>query len=229
MAVVKIHYSRQRPVVKAHLRYITHRRGEEGKTITRTLFTEEGILTKQEAYALIDSAKPGTVFYKVILSPDPKREDTRRDLDLWQLTRQTARSLSTTLNKKIRFIAVEHNDHTPNRHVHAIFLIPGRLSRQEFYALAKTARFSATREALFQRKARDLLLQNPRVQAIRSSLRARIRSAGTGGRVLRVQAGCRSCGYGELTGIPVFYTYCPTCHKRLETSPRLTLERGIEL
>jgi hypothetical protein len=229
MAVVKINYSRQRPAVKAHLRYITHRRGGEEKTITRTLFTEAGTLTKQEAYGLIDSAKPGTVFYKVILSPDPKREDTRRDLDLWQLTRQTARSLTAALNKKIRIIAVEHNDHTPNRHVHAIFLILGRLSRQEFRALATTARFSATREALLQRKTRDLMLQNPRVQTIRSSLKGRIRSAGTGGRVPRVQAGCRSCGYGELTGIPVFYTYCPTCHERLEESPRLTLGRGIEL
>jgi hypothetical protein len=52
------------------------------------LFTEDGTITKQAAYTLIDSVKPGTVFYKVILSPDPSREDTRRDLDLWQLTDQ---------------------------------------------------------------------------------------------------------------------------------------------
>src|SRR5512144_29573 len=166
MAVVKIKYTRQRAAVKAHLRYITHRRGEDRKTTTRTLFTEGGTITKQEAYTLIDSVKPGTVFYKVILSPDPKREDTKRDLNLWQLTRQTALSLTEILNKKIRFLAVEHNDHTPNRHVHAIFLIPGRLSRPEFRLLAQTARLSATKEARLQRKARDLTLQNPRYQRL---------------------------------------------------------------
>ena len=49
MAVVKIKYTRNRAAVKAHLRYITHRRGEDKKTITRTLFTEGGTITKQEA------------------------------------------------------------------------------------------------------------------------------------------------------------------------------------
>jgi len=229
MAVVKIKYVRKRGAVKAHLRYITHRRGREEKTITRALFTEGGTITKQEAYTLIDSIKPGTVFYKMILSPDPRREDTRRDLNLWQLTRQTALSLTTLLDKKIRFLAVEHNDHTPNRHVHAIFLIPGRLSRQEFRLLAQTARLSATKEARLQRKTRDLTLQSPRIPLMARSPNTRDARRSWGRtRALKVQGGCYSCGYGELTGIPIFYTYCPACHARLKEKRQKHLSWEVE-
>ena len=232
MAVVKIKYTRQRARVKAHLRYITHRRGEDKQTTTRTLFTENGTLTKQAAYELLDSVKPGTLFYKVILSPDPRREDTKRDLNLWQLTRQTASSLSGLLNQKIRFLAVEHNDHTPNRHVHAIFLISGRLTRQQFRLLAQTARTSATQDARLQRKINDLALQNPRIQQIRHSLKTRFtrtRPSGGGGggaKAPQVQGGCLVCGYGTFTGTPVFYAYCPSCHQRLQKKRRLYL--GLE-
>src|SRR5512143_465083 len=164
MAIVKIKYARKRGAIKAHLRYITHRRGLDKQTTTRTLFTEGGTLTKQAAYELIDSAKHDTVFYKIILSPDPRREDTKRDLNLWQLTRKTATVLTGTLNKQIRFIAVEHNDHTDIRHVHAIFLLPGRLSRQEFSLLARIARQAATQEAIFQRRTRDRVFNSSRFQ-----------------------------------------------------------------
>jgi hypothetical protein len=213
MAVVKIKYTRNRRAVKAHLRYITHRRGREDKTTTRTLFTEGGIITKQAAYELIDSVKPGTVFYKIILSPDPRREDSLRDLNLWQLTRSTAAALQAALKRDIRFLAVEHNDHTPHRHVHAIFLIPGKLSRQEFRTLATLARRAATEEARLQRQARDLLLQHSRSQTLRQILTSARSSEGVNAPPL--QSGCRVCGYGELSGIPAFYAYCPSCHERL--------------
>jgi hypothetical protein len=226
MAVVKINYTRNRRAIKAHLRYITHRRGLDKQTTTRTLFTQEGTLTKQAAYELIDEAKRGTVFYKVILSPDPRREDTGRDLNLWQLTRQTAATLSTALNKKIRFLAVEHNDHAPHRHVHAVFFIPGRLSRQEFRLLAQTARLSATEDAHLQRRARDMLLHNPRRLKLRS-LSLNTPRQGGGGSSPRLQGGCPNCGYGQSSGVPVFYSYCPSCHVRLRGNRGVSLSREV--
>jgi hypothetical protein len=101
MAVVKIKYTRKREAIKAHIRYITHRRGGEEKTISRLIFGQEGTIDKEAAYRLIDEARPGTVFYKVIISPDPKREDSRRDLDLWQLTRYAAASLTRWCSKAV--------------------------------------------------------------------------------------------------------------------------------
>jgi predicted nucleotidyltransferase len=38
MAVVTLKYIRNKGQIKAHLRYITHRRGEAGDKITRALF-----------------------------------------------------------------------------------------------------------------------------------------------------------------------------------------------
>jgi hypothetical protein len=64
MAVVKINYTRSRPAIKAHLRYITHRRGRDGKTITRPIFGEKGTLSKDAAYDRIDAAQAGMVFYR---------------------------------------------------------------------------------------------------------------------------------------------------------------------
>ena len=75
MAIVKVKYTRSRPKIKAHLRYIAHRPGREGEKISRSLFDLHGLIDKDQAYHLIDEATRGRVFFKVILSPDPKRED----------------------------------------------------------------------------------------------------------------------------------------------------------
>jgi hypothetical protein len=227
MAVVKINYTRSRPAIKAHLRYIIHRRGRDGKTITRPLFGEEGTISKDTAYDMIDAAKRGLVFYKFIISPDPRGEDSQRDLNFWQLTRSTAATLQAALQRDIRFMAVEHNDHTLNRHVHAIFLIPGKLSGQEFRTLATLARRAATEEARLQRQVRDLLLQNQRSQTLRLSRADTPLSEGVNAPPL--QSGCRACGYGELSGIPAFYTYCPSCHTRLNANNQNHLRMEVRL
>jgi hypothetical protein len=132
--------------------------------------------------------------------------------------------LTTTLHKDIRFLAVEHNDHTPNRHVHAIFLISGKLSRQEFRVLATFTRQSATAEARRQRKTRDLYFNHPQIRTL--VVRQPVLRAAPQVRRVRPslwQGGCRSCGYGELTGIPKFYSYCPSCYARLKKDHQLAL------
>jgi hypothetical protein len=158
MAVVKVKYTKSRNRIKAHLRYITHRPGREGEKLSRLLFSYDyKTLDKQHVYELIDHAPKGTTFFKIIISPDPRREDRRKDLDLWSVTEKTMNQLTKLLGAEagqhVQFVATVHNDHTDNRHVHAIVLVQGRLSREDFTAL----RLTATLEARRQRKRKDLV------------------------------------------------------------------------
>ncbi len=213
MAVVRLKYIRGRQQIKAHLRYITHRRGQTKEKITRLLFGRDGLTDKRAAYHVIDSAKRGTAFFKIMINPDPKREDTHKDLDLQHITRQTLLKLEKQLGRHFQFVATVHNDHTPHRHVHGIFLLQGRLSKEEFRALAKTAYNTATQQARLQRKAQDRVRQNPRYRSLNQSVSAprRWRSI----KPLRFQPACQSCGYGQFTGIPIYLSHCPVCHRRL--------------
>lgn len=156
MAIVKVKYTRSRPKIKAHLRYISHRPGREGEKISRRLFDLEGLSDKDQAYRLIDDAPRGSVFFKTILSPDPKREDSFKDLDLQHITRKTIRQLQEQLGKQVQFITTIHDDHAPHRHVHGILIMQGRLSREYF----KLLRDTATQEAKFQRRTLDLAREN---------------------------------------------------------------------
>jgi hypothetical protein len=109
--------------------------------------------------------------------------------------------------------------------VHGFFILRGRLSREAFRELQKTVHGEATRDATLQRKARDLFLQNPRNQALHVRLRL---GRSRGGRAPQVQPGCRSCGYGEFSGLPSYMGSCPMCHARLRDTqkPRLQLAQG---
>jgi hypothetical protein len=73
MAVVKLKYIRGKQQIKAHLRYIIHRRGETQEKITRALFGRDGLTDKRAAYEMIDSGKRGAAFFKIMISPDPRR------------------------------------------------------------------------------------------------------------------------------------------------------------
>jgi hypothetical protein len=157
MAIVKTSYTRSRAAIKANLRYNMHRPNKANEKMHRILFGHNGEMTKEEAYNLIDAQK-GITFFRIILNFDPKREDTKRDLDLRSITRHTIRTLEKRLGRFINFIGVEHNaDHTELRHVHAIACVKlkyrEKLTREDFKAL----RDAATDQALFQRKARDLV------------------------------------------------------------------------
>jgi hypothetical protein len=132
MAVVKLNYIRSKQEIKAHLRYIAHRRGREHEKITRDLFNKWGLTDKDALYRRFDSAGRGTVFYKFMISPDPGKEDALKDLDLQQTTRRTIARLEKAIGRRLPFVAAVHNDHTDKRHVHGILLsmaaFPGRPS-----------------------------------------------------------------------------------------------------
>jgi hypothetical protein len=84
MAVVKANYVKrgkgERGRAKATIRYIQHRRDRDGERVSRTLFGFDGELTREQAYRMIDEAQKGTIFYRFVLSPDPKREDRYKTL-----------------------------------------------------------------------------------------------------------------------------------------------------
>ena len=196
--------------MKAHIRYITHRPGRDREKISRALFDNHGLSDKQHAYHMVDMAPRGTNFFKIVISPDPNREDRYKDLDLPHITRQTILQLEAQIGRHVQFIGTIHNDHTPNRHVHAIALVQGRLTKEDFLALRKTA----THEALFQRKMRDRVRENPRLHSLHQSVRTERRARAV--RPVRLQGGCVQCGYGTLTGIAYYVSRCPMCHAPLK-------------
>src|SRR5512132_313018 len=153
MAVVRItSYTRNRGAAKASVRYITHRPGADGRVTSRPLYTTDGEVSKLDAYQMIDEAKKGANFFRIVISPDPEKEDGLKDLYLWQITEETILTLEERLKKQVPFIATEHNDHTGNRHVHLLVCLKGRIEKADLKAL----REAATVAALTQRQERDL-------------------------------------------------------------------------
>ncbi len=154
MAIVKASYTTIPAGAKASIRYIEHRPGKDGDKITRNLFGIDGLMGRDQAYRLIDEAEEGSMFYRFILSPDPKQEDTRRDLHLRDMTEKTMQTLMARLKQEVAWVAAEHDDHAPNRHVHVVAVVKRRLHPRDFQAM----RQRATEAALFQRKQRKFLL-----------------------------------------------------------------------
>jgi hypothetical protein len=152
VAIVKASFTKDVGRTKASVRYIQHRPGRDGERKSRQLFGVDGALTRQEAYELIAEAEKGTTFFRLIISPDPRREDSGRDLDLREITDQAMFALAMKYKRNIEFVAAIHDDHAPHRHVHVIALVPGRLDRDHLKLLRETA----TEAARFQRKERDL-------------------------------------------------------------------------
>ena len=155
MAIVKIKYTKSRGAAKASVRYITHRPGKDGAKASRPIYGIDGEVTKTDAYLMIDQSGRGASFFRIVISPDPDKEDTSKDLYLAQITEQTILTLEDRLDAHVPFIAVEHNDHTDHRHVHVLACVTGRLDPKDFQALRATA----TAASLLQRQERDQVLQ----------------------------------------------------------------------
>jgi len=153
MAIVKATYTKSKQGAKASIRYIQNRPGREGEKQTRTLFNSDGLIGRWQAYQLIDAAAQGSYYFRFVISPDPKTEDSDKDLHLRQITEQTMLSLEERLQQQIQWAAVVHDDHAPHRHVHLVAVVPGRLHVQDFQEMRNTA----TEAAVAQRRQRDLV------------------------------------------------------------------------
>jgi hypothetical protein len=163
MAVVKNSYIKpsghDRKQAKAAIRYIQNRTGKEGVKARRDLFGRDGVMDKIDAYRMIDDADKGSVFFRFIISPDPAAEDTKWDISLSSITEHTMLGVEERLNRSVEWVAAEHADHTPYRHVHILAVLP-RLAYQDFQALPRLMRTAATQACWQQRQERDRLYQS---------------------------------------------------------------------
>ena len=232
MAIVKAKHIRGKGRIKAHLRYITHRKAVDGERITRPLFGRDGALTKQNIYDIIDKAGRGAVFHKFVINFHPVKEDTRKDLNLWEVTRKTLEQIKTKFGDSVPFVATIHDDHTALRHVHGFFMVEGRLSKEEFAKIKGLWR-GASFEARRQRNRLDRMHKSLRFQKLRPLLEKykRKRAQGRGRRMrdIRMQPACQHCGYGGRSGMPAYFLTCPVGKQWLTQSRKDYLHVGRRL
>jgi hypothetical protein len=221
MAIVKAKYIRGKDRIKAHLRYITHRRGLDIGRITRPLFGRDGPLSKQHIYDMIDAVRRGAVFHKFVFNFHPVKEDTRKDLNLWEVTRKTLEQIKTQFGNNVPFIATIHDDHTALRHIHGFFIVEGRLPKEEF-AKIKGLWKVASAEVWRQRSRLDRMRQSLGYQKLLPLIdnykRKYQQGRGRRMRTIRMQPACIHCGYGGMSGMPAYLLVCPVCKQWLTHS-----------
>jgi hypothetical protein len=152
MAIIKATYTQQGRKAKASVRYIENRPGKNGVKSQRTLFTGDGKVERGEVYDMIDQADTNSYFFRLVISPDPAREDRDKSLDLRALTDSTMRELEARFRRPLQWVATIHADHAEHRHIHALAIAPERLQVQDF----KRMRGAATEAAYEQRRQLDL-------------------------------------------------------------------------
>src|SRR4029450_2238936 len=135
MAVIKANYVRRGKVgnakAKDNVRYIQHRPDKDKEAVWRPLFTNDGPMTRLEAYQFIDEAPKGTHFYTMIMNPDPEKEDTHKDLDMRQIAITTMQSIEDIVKTPLSWVAAVHDDHTDKNHAHALAAVNRRLNTPE--------------------------------------------------------------------------------------------------
>src|SRR5918996_648850 len=229
MAIVKAKYVRGKSRIKAHLRYITHRREMEGERMTRPLFGKDGALSKQQIYDMIDATRRGAVFHKFVINFHPQREDTRKDLNLWEITRKTLEHIKAQYGQSVPFVATIHDDHTALRHVHGFFIVDGRLNREEFKkikGLWKIASFEARQQRRRLDRMHTSLGYQKLLPLLENYKRKHQQGRGRQIRETRMQPACQNCGYGNFTGIPSYLLTCPACKQWLTKSRQEFLHLG---
>jgi len=198
--------------------------------MTRPLFGNDGALSKLQIYDMIDAAKRGAVFHKFVINFHPVKEDTRKDLNLWEVTCKTLEHIKTQF--AVPFVATIHDDHTLLRHVHGFFIVEGRLSKEEF-AKIKGLWKVATAEVRRQRKRldrmRNSLRFNKLLPLIEKYKRKHQQGRGRRMRDIRMQTACQHCGYGGRYGMPAYLLVCPSCKHWLSQSNQHSLSVGRRL
>ena len=159
MAVVTANFVKRGKVgnekVKATIRYMQHRPGKDHERVIRTLFGSDGPMQRIEAYQFIDEAPKGTVFFRIVINPDPEQEDRHRDLDMRAIAQITMHTIETRVRTPVIWTAAVHDDHTPIRHIHALAAVQGRLDKPDVACLIE----ATTQACLEQRRERDLVLE----------------------------------------------------------------------
>src|SRR6266567_5460470 len=152
MAIIKANYTLKGGSAKASVRYIENRPGRDGAKLRRTLFNADGKVERREVYTMFDQADKHSYFFRLVISPDPQREDKDKNLSLREITERTIQSLEVRFQKPLQWVAAVHADHADHRHVHVIAIVPERLQVQDFNRM----RSAATEGALEQLRHLDL-------------------------------------------------------------------------
>src|SRR5258708_28968665 len=139
MAIIKANYTLKGGSAKASVRYIENRPGRDGAKLWRTLFNADGKVERREVYTMIDQADKHSYFFRLVISPDPKREDSDKNLALREITERTIQSLEDRFKRPLQWAATIHDDHAEHRHIHAIAIVPQRLNVQDFQRLRSAA------------------------------------------------------------------------------------------
>jgi hypothetical protein len=239
MAVVKANYCQkgagERKLAKANIYYIQTRPGRDQEERTRTLFGPGGSMGRLEAYQFINEAKVGTYFYRLKLSPDPAREDVRRDLNMQKLTRTMMQRLEKRLNTPIPWAGALHDDHTNIRHIHVLAAIPRTLHKYELEFLIK----EATQACLAQRRFLDRgqsrlpwqhqtplpIIKTGRYTAQRAFIPASVPHGGGPARSAHTTCTCPRCHYPQAHNRQTGSHQCASCGIMLHKKRQLSLQR----
>ena len=242
------------------LAYIAKRVGRSGEEMERILFGWETI-DRQDAQQFIDTLDMKPLrFWRVIVSPDPnsERENLKKDLDLWDLTRKVMAYIRDTIDPAIEFIVAEHNDHTDIPHVQGLVFFKGRLNKRDLNRMRRIA----IAQALSQRRVRDRAQLRERLQGQTrtgaampeasserpsgvsggrgrkrgrtSALLVREHTTGRRGgrfsRRLKQTISCEQCAYkNPMVRLKDGNYYCLTCGRVKEAAPKLRLSQEHEL
>ena len=93
MAIVKANYTRKGRVQRHQSAISKTALAETAQGYVRTLFKADGKVERGEVYTMIDQAANGSYFFRLVISPDPQREDSDKNLSLRELTEKTIQSL----------------------------------------------------------------------------------------------------------------------------------------
>lgn len=118
-------------------------------------------MERTDAYRMIDNAKRTDTLFRFVINPDPKAEDSKRDLNMRQIIENTMLKLEEIVGKTILWTAAIHADHTDKRHIHAIAVVPSRLYQNHFNLLIN----EATRTCRQQRHELDLIQKHKHLQS----------------------------------------------------------------
>ncbi len=150
---MKASYTRALADAKRYVRYIAHRSAGRPGRLVRELWNDQGRVDRLRAYELLDRHPQGrgTSYFRFAISPDPRSEDSRRDLDVRAVTSRTMRELEDRLGRPVEWVAALHDDHADHRHTHVLAVVRGAVRTDDLQALAAEAT-SAARE---QRRSLD--------------------------------------------------------------------------
>ncbi len=134
-----------------------NRPGKDKAKIQRPLFTATGQVTRLQAYALIDQAEEGSTYFRVVISPDPVKENPAHDLPMREITKAVM-DIEEIVGKPVTWVAAVQDDHTDIPHVHILAVARVR------YLPAKPMIAKATKSCRELRRELDLAKERAKEQ-----------------------------------------------------------------